>query len=116
MTAPNWEEINRLAKLEREKEEAAKGAVVGNDEEEIEVAKSAKTRNPKLANMMAMMGVEESKGTLFADQQMTPEVPRHKTSTKLAQAEQVIHEAEDRGLIDKDVDQMMKEANKPQNK
>ncbi len=31
----------------------------------------------QLANMMAMMGNEPSKGTLFAGQVMTPEVPRH---------------------------------------
>lgn len=54
-----------------------------------------KTRNPKLASMMAMIGSEEPKGgQLFAGQTMTPEVPRHKVTTIMSQTEAEIESRE----------------------
>jgi hypothetical protein len=69
-------------------------AASGTEPEPQKAAEALKTRNPKLANMMAMMGNEESKGGLFADQTMTPEVTRHKTTTVMTQTNAEIEKRE----------------------
>jgi hypothetical protein len=69
-------------------------AASGTAEPEPLKAEALKARNPKLANMMAMIGTEDSKGGLFADQTMTPEVTRHKTTTVMSQTNAEIEKRE----------------------
>jgi len=73
---------------------AAPTAASGGPEPEGLKTEVLKTRNPKLANMMAMIGNEESKGGLFADQTMTPDVPRHKVTTVMSQTNAEIEKRE----------------------
>ena len=103
------------AKVAAEEKQNQKPAEGKPDEEDSEEPEDLVKRNPKLAHMMQMMhGGSNHGGELFAGQPMTPEVPRTtKAASKMSEAEDVVHEAAEKGIIDKDVDDAMKLSNRP---